>query len=156
MSVADIGAGTGYFNRHLAEAVGKRGRVLAIDVERAMVDHMAGRAATEGTPQVLPRLGRTDDSGLLPNEVDRVLMVDSYRHIRDRAQYFSQLRAALRPGGQLVLVDYRPGLLPVGPPSGEKHLPGEVQAELEAAGWERVAQHDMLQHQTVMVFEVSD
>ena len=155
MRVADIGAGTGYFNRHLADAVGKRGRVLAVDVERSMVDHMAKRAKTEGTPQVMPRLARAEDAGLLPNEVDRVLMVDSYRFISEPAQYFSRLRASLRPGGQLMVVDYRPGVLPVGPPPNEKLLPGQVKAELEAAGWVSVAQYDTLTHQLIMVFEVA-
>ncbi|HCH64314.1 MAG TPA: hypothetical protein DFR83_16030 [Deltaproteobacteria bacterium] len=154
MIVADIGAGTGYFNRHLAAAVGRKGKVFAVDIERSMVDHMAERAVSEGTPQVVPRLAQADDAGLLPQEVDRILLVDSYRHIDDRVAYFTQLRAALRPGGLLVVVDYRPGPLLVGPPPDSKLSPDQVTGELERAGWMRVEKHEVLENQIVLVFEV--
>ena len=156
MTVADIGAGTGYFNRHLATAVGKKGRVLAIDIERTMVEHMAARAVSEGTPQVMARLARADDAGLLPQEVDRILLVDTYRHIDNRKQYFSQLRAALRPGGQLMVVDYRPGPLLVGPPPDDKLSLEHITGELEMAGWVRVGMHEGLLNQFVLVFEVPE
>jgi len=152
MVVADIGAGTGYFNPHLAAAVGKKGRVVAIDVERSLVDHMVARAEDDGTPQVVPRLGRFEDPGLLPGEVDRILIVDTYHHIDDRKQYFSQLRDALKEGGQMVVVDFKPGPQPVGPPPGHKIAPEQVMGELETAGWQLVARQDVLPHQYVLVF----
>lgn len=153
MVVADIGAGTGYFNGPLAEVVGRRGRVVAVEVERSLVDHMVARAEADGTPQVVPRLGRLDDPGLLPGEVDRILMVDTYHHIDDRRDYFARLRPALRSGGQLVVVDFKPGELPVGPPSGHKLAPDTVVDELTAAGWRAVDQLELLPHQYVLVFE---
>jgi|GEM_PF-534702 len=156
MAVADIGAGTGFFNPYLAAAVGKKGRVIAIDVERSLVDHMAERAEKEGTGVVVPRLGRFEDPALMPGEVDRILMVDTYHHIDNRRDYFRNLLPALRPGGQMVIVDFKPGDLPVGP-KGNHKLPAEkVVAELAEAGWKVVAQPDVLPYQYVIVLEAAD
>lgn len=151
-TVADIGAGTGYFNPHLAAAVGKKGRVIAIDVERSLVDHMTARAAQEGTPQVTPRLGRFEDPGLLDGEADLVLMVDTYHHISDRRAYFAQLARGLKPGGRLVIVDFKPGDIPVGPPEHHRISPEQVQAELTDAGWALSETLDVLPYQFVQVY----
>ena len=151
-AVADVGAGTGYLNARLAAAVGKKGRVIAIDVERPLVEHMARRAALEGTPQVQPRLGRFDDPGLLPGEVDLILMVDVYHHVEDREAWARRLLPALRPGGRLVVVDFKDGDQPVGPPPGHKLPEAQVKAELQAAGWALDRQIELLPHQFVHVY----
>jgi len=151
-AVADVGAGTGYLNARLAAAVGKKGRVIAIDVERPLVEHMVRRAALEGTPQVTPRLGRFDDPGLLPGEVDLILMVDVYHHVEDREAWARRLLPALRPGGRLVVVDFKDGEQPVGPPPGHKLPEAQVKAELQAAGWALDQQIELLPHQFVLVY----
>lgn len=153
--VADIGAGTGYFNPHLAAAVGRKGRVIAVDVERSLVDHMVRRAAQEGTPQVMPRLGRFDDPGLLPGEADLILMVDTYHHIDRRKDYFARLKGALAPGGRLVIVDFKQGELPVGPPPDHRIAPEVVESELSAVGYQLVSAPELLPHQFVRVFQSS-
>ncbi len=154
-TVADIGAGTGYFNPHLAAAVGPEGKVIAIDVEQTLVDHMNARALTEQTRQVEARLGAFADPGLKPGEADVVMLVDTYHHIDGRRDYFRRLATTLRPGGRLVIVDFRPGELPVGPPAGHK-LPAEVvRSELAAAGYTHTASLDVLPHQYVEVFTVA-
>ena len=150
MAVADIGAGTGYFNPHLAAAVGAEGKVIAIDIEPAMVEHMAARATAEATPQVEARLATPDDAKLAAAEVDRVLLVDTYHHIGDRGAYFGALRAALKPGGRLVVVDLTKDA-PFGPPP-EHRIPLEaVTAELAEAGW-RLHGSASLPHQYVGVY----
>jgi len=155
MAVADIGAGTGYFNPYLAAAVGPEGRVIAVDIEPALVAHMIARAADEGTPQVVPRLADRDDPKLAPAEVDRILLVDTYHHIDNRVDYFRRLRRALRPDGRLVIVDYRRGDLPVGPPAGQRLDPEEVEAELQSAGWRFLASPDILPYQYVLIWDVA-
>lgn len=152
MSVADIGAGTGFFNPYLDAAVGKRGRVIPVDVERSLVDHMVARAEREGTPSVQPRLGRFEDPGLLPGEVDRILMVDTYHHISERRDYFRRLLPALKPGGRMVIVDFKPGDLPVGPRAGHKLPVSQVVDELTEAGWRLESQADPLPYQYVLAF----
>ncbi|RME21472.1 MAG: methyltransferase domain-containing protein [Deltaproteobacteria bacterium] len=150
-TVADIGAGTGYFNRYLAEAVGPEGHVVAIDIEPSMVEHMARRAVQEGTPQVEARLGRPDDPGLKPGEADLVLMVDTYHHIDGRVSYFAALRDRVAPGGRLVVVDFKPGDLPVGPPPGHRISQEQVVDELTRAGWTIGDSLDILPYQYVQV-----
>lgn len=150
-TVADIGAGTGYFNPHLSAAVGPDGHVIAVDIEASLVEWMTKRAARDGTPNVSPRLGAADDPGLKPAEVDLILLVDTYHHIGDRVDYFTRLRQTVRPGGRLVVVDFKPGDLPVGPPEGHRIPEAKVVEELVAAGWTDSGGLDLLPYQFVRV-----
>lgn len=152
MAVADIGAGTGYLNKLLADAVGAKGKVIAIDIEPSLVAHMAERAEREGTPQVEVRLGAAGDPRLDEGEVDRIVLLDVYHHIDQREAYFSALLHAVKPGGRLIIVDFKPGELPVGPPPAGKVAPAQVTAELGAAGWKLAERHD-LPYQFVHVYE---
>lgn len=152
-TVADIGAGTGYFNRTLAAAVGPTGRVIAVDIEPNLVEHMKTRAAAEGSPQVEARLGAPSDPKLAAGEVDLVLLVDTYHHIDGRRDYFTRLGAALKPQGRLVVVDFKPGEQPVGPPADHKVPPEQVKQELAAAGWSLVADLELLPYQFVHIYE---
>lgn len=151
MTVADIGAGTGYFNPHLAAAVGPEGTVIAIDIEDNLVAHMTERAQTEGTPQVKPRKAPMDGPALQDGEADRVLIVDTYHHIADRSVYFAKVAAGTSEGGRLVVVDLTKDA-PFGPPADERLAPEVVKAELAEAGWTFVEAVDGLPHQYVLVF----
>lgn len=151
MVVADIGAGTGYFNRYLADVVGQGGKVIAVDIEQSLVDHMAERAGREETPQVEARLGTPDDPGLKPGEVDFVMMVDTYHHVDDRVAYFTALRDAVKPGGRLAIIDFKPGEIPVGPPEDHRIPQAQVVSELQQAGWHSVGSVEVLPYQFVQV-----
>ena len=151
-TVADIGAGTGYFNRYLSAAVGPEGHVIAVDIEPALVAHMAERAAAEGTPNVEPRLGQPSDPGLTAGEVYRVLLVNTYHHIDDRVAYFTRLREAVKPGGWLFVVDFLPGDLPIGPPPEHRVSYQQVTAELHEAGWQVAKEPITLPYQFVGAF----
>ncbi len=153
--VADIGAGTGYFNPHLATAVGPDGEVIAVDIEPNLVLHMTARAKKDGTPQVEARLGLPGDPMLAKGEVDLILVVDTYHHISDRVDYFTRLRGTLRtPGARLVIVDFiKDADIPVGPPPAARISADQVTEELGAAGWEPVPGHDeLLPYQYARVF----
>jgi ubiquinone/menaquinone biosynthesis C-methylase UbiE len=151
MSVADIGAGTGYFNPHLSKAVGPAGKVYAVDVEESLVEHMRERAASEDTPNVVPVLGEYDDPKIPVESVDRILMVDVYHHIDERMAYFRNLRRWLRPGDLFVNVDWKPGPMELGPSEHHKIAPETVEQELGQAGYELVAQ-ELLKYHYVQVF----
>ena len=103
--VADIGAGTGYFEVHLSRAVGARGRVLALDVNPNLVEHMKQRFHDAGLNNVEARVLQHDDPGLEPDSLDRVLIIDLWHHLHDRVGYGRKLRAALRPEGRLLVID---------------------------------------------------
>src|SRR5262245_29666846 len=104
-SVADIGAGTGYFSVRIAKAI-PRGTVYASDVEPSMVDYLRKRAAGEGLKNVVPVLAGAATPNL-PRPVDLALIVDTYHHLPDRPAYFRNLRKSLASGGRVAIVDFR-------------------------------------------------
>lgn len=149
MTVADLGAGTGYFLSHLTGAVGPSGKVLALDIEPDMVRHMRRRARRKGWKQVVLRRVQVDDPGLDPGSVDRVLVVDTWHHIPQRSRYIRKLARALRPGGTIAVVDFEPESK-----RGPKHhklSSSQVIAELEAAGLSAQAIAESLPEQYMVV-----
>jgi ubiquinone/menaquinone biosynthesis C-methylase UbiE len=146
MTVADVGAGTGYFEPHLSKATGPSGKVLAIDVEADMVRFTNERAKREGLTNVEAMLGAPADPKLAPASVDRVLVVDTWHHIEDRAAYAKKLAAALRPGGIVFIVDFTKES-PHGPPAHARLTPEEISADLKAAGLEPKNVEVALPHQ---------
>jgi ubiquinone/menaquinone biosynthesis C-methylase UbiE len=151
--VADIGAGTGYFNRHLARAVGRTGKVYAIDIELQMVEYMRQRAEREKTPQVEAVMGAPDDPRLPEGGVDLVLIVDTYHHIDGRVKYLRRLARRLRPGGRVAIVDFEKRELPVGPPLDHKLSRDEVVEEFMEAGYSLRDEPGGLPYQYFLVFE---
>lgn len=133
MVVADVGAGTGYFMQHLADAVGPSGRVLAVDIEPTMVRYLVERAAQQGHGNVEPRLALTDDPLLGKAQLDRILIVNTWHHIPERAAYVAKLRAALKPSGEVWVVDFNM-TTSRGPDKEHRLPPATVIAELETAG----------------------
>lgn len=133
MVVADVGAGTGYFEKRLATAVGANGAVIAVDIEPDMVRYLRERAHREGTPNVEARLGAADDPKLAAGSVDRILIVDTWHHISDRGAYAKKLATALEPGGFIVVVDFKLDTKR-GPPKEHRLAPEQVIADLESAG----------------------
>lgn len=146
MTVADIGAGTGYFEPHLSKAVGTTGKVVAVDVEADMVRWTSERARREGLANVEARQGAPDDPKLGPASVDRVLVVDTWHHVEDRATYAKKIAAALRPGGVVFIVDFTKES-PHGPPAHARLVPEDVSADLRAAGLEPRKVEANLPHQ---------
>lgn len=104
--VADIGAGTGYFSFRMAELV-PEGRVLAVDIQQEMLDLIEQRAQEEGVDNVEPVLGRVDDPRLPENTVDAVLMVDAYHEFSHPFEMMEGIVRSLKPGGRVVLLEYR-------------------------------------------------
>jgi predicted methyltransferase len=149
-NVADLGAGTGYFTGLLSLEVGD-GRVYAVDVEKKLLDHIATREDVRHDV-VVPVLARRDDPKLPEGAIDLLLTVNTWHHIDKRPRYLEHLDRALAPGGRLVLIDYREGDLPVGPPE-EHRLPRDtVVQEFQDAGWTLVAESRMLPYQYYLVF----
>ena len=95
--VADVGAGTGYFEVHLSHAVGASGKVLALDVNPNLVEHMKRRFNDAGLNNVEARVLRHDDPGLEPGSLDRVLIIDLWHHLHDRVGYGSKAARRTAP-----------------------------------------------------------
>lgn len=131
MTVADVGAGTGYFEARLSRAVGDAGTVLALDVEPDMVRYMKERVAREKLANVKPTLVPMDDPKL--SGVHRILVLDVWHHVVDRTAYASKLRNGLAPGGKVFIVDFKPDAKH-GPPPRHRLSPEQVARELTEGG----------------------
>src|SRR3954471_7732750 len=132
MVVADIGAGTGYFAVRLARAV-PDGQVIATDIEPDIIRCLTERAAREQLPNLRAVRTPPSDPELAAGSVDRILVVDVWHHIDDRAGYARALARALRPGGKLAIVDFTREATH-GPPAAMRLTPEQVIGELRQAG----------------------
>lgn len=150
--VADIGAGTGYFSFPVAARV-PDGRVLAVDIQPEMLALVEDERARLGVTNVEPVRGSVTDPNLPAGEVDLAFIVDAYHEFSHPREMARGIHRALRPGGRLVLVEYRgeDSTVPIKP----LHRMTEDQArrELEAAGFEWLRTDDYLPWQHVLVFE---
>ena len=152
MTVAEVGSGTGYYVMRLARAV-PQGKVYGADIEPDMAAYLKKRAAREGLKNVTPVLAAMDDARL-PEKVDRILVADTTHHIQGRTAYFKKLRASLNPGGLLVIVEFKKGDIPVGPPEAMRICAMKLDGELSAAGYTRVSlDHDTLPYHYIVTYK---
>lgn len=154
MTVADVGAGTGYFEARLARAVGDGGKVLALDVEPDMVSFMKARFEREKLANVEPRQCAFDGTGLEPASVDRVLVVDTWHHVGGREAYAKHLASILRPGGTVTIVDFTLES-DKGPPKEHRVEAAAAVRELEAGGLSARIVEESLPNQYIVVAELS-
>lgn len=105
MTVADIGAGEGYYTVRLAARVGARGRVLAQDIDEAAIKRLGSRVERERLDNVSIKLGAEDDPRLPENSFDRIFLVHMYHEVTEPYAFLWRMRPALREGGQVIVVD---------------------------------------------------
>jgi ubiquinone/menaquinone biosynthesis C-methylase UbiE len=106
-TVADIGAGSGYFSWRMARQVGPGGRVFANDIQPEMLALLRTNAALHGVTNLIPVLGRVTQVNLPTNSLDLALLVDVYHECDHPFEIIRSLCESLKPGGRLVLVEYR-------------------------------------------------
>jgi precorrin-6B methylase 2 len=151
MVVADIGAGTGYLSRRMAPVVMPGGQVLAVDVQPEMLAMLQGLVRSSGLVQIQPRLGTETDVLLPPASVDLAIMVDVYHELAFPYEVLASIIRALKPGGQLVFVEYRAEDFAV--PIKALHKMSEAQIKREAAAhplvWDRTVTTLPWQHLVV-------
>ena len=153
MDVADVGAGTGYYSRRMAPLVGPSGKVYAIDVQAPMVRLLEAASKRPGLGNIVPVLGAEDDVKLPPASIDLAIMVDVYHELAFPHEVLASIVRAVRPGGQVVFVEYRGEDFRV--PIKPLHKMTEAQVKLEAAlhalVWEGTV--NTLPWQHVLVFK---
>lgn len=135
MTVADIGAGEGYYTVRLAEKVGAEGRVLAQDIDEGAINRLAERVTRESLDNVSIKLGAPDDPRLPENSFDRIFLVHMYHEVREPYAFLSRLRPALldkNGAGEVIVVDVNHDVAQHGIP------PKQLFCEFEAAGYELV------------------
>ena len=105
--VADVGAGTGYYARRIAERVGKGGRVYAVDIQPEMLKLLETELALRGITNVQPVLATPTELHLAPGSLDLAIMVDVYHELEYPHETLAEIVRALKPGGRLVFVEFR-------------------------------------------------
>ncbi len=152
-TVADVGAGAGYHSIRLARKVGPKGVVYATDVQPEMLRMLRDNAREAGVANVKPIRCTQTKTGLPEGAVDLILMVDVYHECSDPEATLQGLRAALKPGGRLVLVEFR-GEDPEVPIKPEHKMTLEqVRLEVEPQGYTFKESLEFLPWQHVIVFE---
>jgi predicted methyltransferase len=151
--VADIGAGVGYFTWRLAERVGPAGKVYANDIQPDMLVQLRKNMQQRKLANVEPVLGAVDDPKLPAAAIDLVLLVDVYHEFSEPQKMLRRIRESLRPGGRLVLLEYRgedPNV-PIRPE--HKMTVAQVKAELEPEGFHLDRVDESLPRQHILIFK---
>jgi ubiquinone/menaquinone biosynthesis C-methylase UbiE len=151
-TVADVGAGSGYMTVKLSKKVGPQGKVYATDIQQGMLDLLAKRLTRSKITNVVAVLGTQDDPRLPPGAVDLILMVDVYHELSQPQVMLRRLHDSLKPGGRLVLVEYRkedPDI-PIRPE--HKMSVAEAKIEVEAEGFKLAKTNEDLPRQHILIF----
>jgi arsenite methyltransferase len=152
--IADIGAGSGYFTFRLAQAAGETGRVYAVDVSPDMIVHLNRRVRDLHSRNIVTVLCAPDDPLLADGSVNRFFICDTWHHIGGHAKYLALLKRMLKPGGQVIMVDFKKAKTPVGPPMEMRISRDDLVREMEANGFQIAAEHNFLEYHYFLVFTV--
>jgi arsenite methyltransferase len=144
-TIADIGAGSGYFTRRFAHHAAK---VYAVDIDPKLLDMVKKNAPAN----VIPVLAAPDDPKLPAASVDTIFFCNVLHHIENRPAYFEKLAKALKPGGRIVEIDFYKKPMPVGPPESMKLTEQQVEKEFADAGFKKTNQIDVLPYQYFLIF----
>lgn len=153
-TVADIGAGGGYFMERLAARVGPTGHVFATDVQEVLLKKLRQRVARQSLTNVTVVRGAFDHPNLPAAACDWVFLSSVYKEIDGRVAYMRQVRAILKPLGRVAILEYRPDTEAPGPPLPDRLPESQVMAELRQAGFVLLARHDFLPREYFLVFGI--
>jgi ubiquinone/menaquinone biosynthesis C-methylase UbiE len=154
-TVADLGAGPGYFSMRLARAVGRTGHVYAVDPEPVILDVLRNRLRVARASNVTPVLGRADDPLLPESCCDVALLVNAYHHLDDGPRFLRRVRRVLKPRGRLVNIDFDARETPVGPPVEHRIERERFLHDAGRAGFRLAAEHRFLPYQYFLVLRVT-
>lgn len=154
MTVADIGAGSGLFTLLFAREVGTEGRVYAVDIAAEFIAGIAARAAAEGLNNVVTVLGDQRSAHLAPDSIDVAFVCDTYHHFEQPGAMLASLHLALRPGGRLIVIDFRreAGVSSSWVMGHVRAGEAQVSEEITAAGFELTARPDILRSNYFLIF----
>jgi ubiquinone/menaquinone biosynthesis C-methylase UbiE len=154
-TVLELGEGSGCFSFKLARAV-PRGKVVAADLEPEMIRHIHHKAMVEGITNLSPVIIKADDPQV-PREADLVFVCDVLHHVQDRAGWLKKAASEMKPNARFVLVEFKEGKLPEGPPEAVK-IPRKQLIELVSqAGLPLESeQADLLPYQVFLVFRKAE
>jgi predicted methyltransferase len=154
MTVADIGAGTGFYTHLFAKQVGKSGRIYAVDISENFIRHILQAARSQGLNNVEGIVNTQHETKLPLNSVDLAFVCNTYHHFEYPQTMLASIHQALRPGGQLVIIDLRkiPGVSSSWAMSHVRANESDVISEVEAAGFRLTEQSDLLHENFFLKF----
>jgi SAM-dependent methyltransferase len=151
--IADIGAGSGFFSIRMTPRAKK---VIAIDIDNSFVKYLDSIRNVELPPnernKLETRLAEPNNPHIQPNEVDLVLIVNTYMYLGNRVAYLKNLKKGLRTGGRVIIVDFKKKRTTIGPISSIRVPQNEVEDDLEKAGYNLLESNDTsLDYQYIVV-----
>jgi len=152
--IADIGAGSGYFAFRFAHHVGETGRVYAVDVSPDMILYMNRRIRDMQVKNVVTVLSAPDDPLLPDKSIDRFFICETWHHIQAQTQYLAMMKKMLKPGGQIVMVDFQKKAIPIGPPEEMKIAREDVIKQMEANEFRLAKENTFLPYHYFLIFAV--
>jgi len=154
MAIADIGAGTGFFTMLMAREVGPMGKAYAVDIAPEFVKAIELRAKGQGIDNILGIVNDQKSTRLPPQSVDLVFISDTYHHFEYPMTTLKSIHDALRPGGELVVIDFKriPGFSSPWVMSHVRAGEEQVTTEIQSAGFELVQRPDFMQTQYYLRF----
>ena len=150
--IADIGAGSGYFTFRLSHFVGAKGKVYAVDVSPEMILHINRRIRDLKATNVITVLADPDDPLLPENSINRFFFSESWHHIENQSKYLALMKKLLKPGGEVVMIDFQKKELPIGPPMQMKISREDLIKQMEASGFRLTHEYTFLPYQYFLVF----
>ncbi len=154
--VCDLGCGNGFYTLKLAKLVGDKGKVIAVDIQREMLELLKDRAAEEKVTNIETVLGTVVDPKLPANSIDLLLLVDVYHEFSNPEEMLAAIRKSLKPTGRIALAEFRaedPNV-PIKPL--HKMSKAQILKEFPTNGYKLVEEFDKLPWQHLMFFERDD
>lgn len=148
--VCDLGAGSGLFTRPLAQRVGDKGVVYAVDIDAALLKHIDATAKAQNLSNIKTILGAEDDPKL-PEPVDLIAIIDTLHHVANQPAYLKGLKKYLKPEGRIAIIDFSK----TWPAGHEKMIYSvdDLDGWMTAAGFKRIEKHDFLENDFFVVYQ---
>ena len=150
--IADIGAGSGYFTFRLAHHLGAKGKVYAADVSPDMIRHINRRIRDLKANNIVSVLADPDDPLLPDQSVNRFFVCDVWHHVENQTKYLALMKKMLKPGGEIVMIDFHKKELPFGPPLQMKIAREDLIKQMESNGFRLSKEHTFLPYQYFLIF----
>jgi arsenite methyltransferase len=152
-TIADIGAGSGYFTFRLSHFVGEKGKIYAVDVSPDMILYINRRMRDLKVNNVISILADPDDPLLPDRAVNRFFFSDSWHHIENQKKYLSLMKRMLKPRGEIVMIDFhKKKEITVGPPLEMRIAREDLIKQMEQNGFRLAKEHTFLPYQYFLVF----
>jgi ubiquinone/menaquinone biosynthesis C-methylase UbiE len=146
-TVADIGAGSGYFAFRFTHHVGDKGKVYGVDINPDMILYMNRRIRDMQLKNIVTILASPDDPLLIDASIDRFFICDTWHHIENQSKYLALMKKMLKPRGQVIMIEFHKKELAVGPPVEMKIAREDMVRQMETNGFKLAKEHTFLPYQ---------